>query len=110
LAKRLDEVGRWGQSLTAADQQRLGFARLLLKRPDWIFLEEAADALDAVGQKAMIDLLRAEFPQDTVVAIGHSGTLAGSETRRFLLERTDDGVTAREVPIGARAKPKEARG
>jgi putative ATP-binding cassette transporter len=103
LTKRLDENSKWDQVLTVEDQQRLGFARLLLKRPDWIFMEEAADSLDPAGQRAMIDLLRAEFPKDTVVAIGHSDTLAGSETRRFLLERngSGDGVTVREDKVQA---------
>lgn len=99
LAGRLDEVGNWDQILPIENQQRLGFARLLLKRPDWIFMEEAADTLDPAGQRMMIDLLRTEFPKDAVVAIGHNDALAGAETRRFLLERTDNGVTVREDKV-----------
>jgi putative ATP-binding cassette transporter len=101
LISRLDEVGNWDQILPIENQQRLGFARLLLKRPDWIFMEEAADTLDPAGQRMMIDLLRTEFPNDAVVAIGHSDALMGVETRRFLLERTDDGVTVREDKVQA---------
>jgi len=99
LVRRLDENSNWHQALTVEAQQRLGFARLLLKRPDWIFMEEAADTLDPVGQRAMIDLLRTEFPNDTVLAIGHGGALAGAETRRFLLERHEGGVTVREDKV-----------
>ncbi len=101
LIPRLDEVGNWDQILPIENQQRLGFARLLLKRPDWIFMEEAADTLDPAGQRMMIDLLRTEFPKDAVVAIGHSDALVGVETRRFLLERTDDGVAVREDKVQA---------
>jgi putative ATP-binding cassette transporter len=99
LIKRLDESGKWDQALTVEDQQRLGFARLLLKRPDWIFMEEAADSLDPAGQQAMINLLREEFPEDAVVAIGHSDALAGTETRRFVLERVDGLITVREDKV-----------
>jgi putative ATP-binding cassette transporter len=99
LIPRLDEVGNWDQILPIENQQRLGFARLLLKRPEWIFMEEAADTLDPAGQRMMIDLLRTEFPKDAVVAIGHADALAGVETRRFLLERTDDGVSVREDKV-----------
>jgi putative ATP-binding cassette transporter len=99
LIERLDEVGNWDQILPIENQQRLGFARLLLKRPDWILMEEAADTLDPAGQRMMIDLLRTEFPKDAVVAIGHNDALAGVETRRFLLERTEDGVTVREDKV-----------
>jgi putative ATP-binding cassette transporter len=102
LCPRLDESAKWDQTLTIDTQQRLGFARLLLKRPDWIFIEEAADTLDSAGQRAMIDLLRTEFPKDTVVAIGHDDTLAGVETRRFQLERSESGgVTVREDKVAA---------
>jgi putative ATP-binding cassette transporter len=99
LIPRLDEVGNWDQILPIENQQRLGFTRLLLKRPDWIFMEEAADTLDPAGQRMMIDLLRTEFPKDAVVAIGHSDALGGVETRRFLLERTETGVTVREDKV-----------
>jgi len=97
LAPRLDEAGKWDQSLTVEDQQRLGFARLLLKRPDWIFMEEAADTLDPAGRQAMIAILREEFPKATILAIGHSDALAGYETRRFLLERGEGYVSLREA-------------
>jgi putative ATP-binding cassette transporter len=102
LTARLDESGKWDQVLTIDYQQRLGFARLLLKRADWIFMEEAADTLDSASQRAMIDLLRTEFPKDTVVAIGHHDALAGVETRRLVLEREEGGtVTVREDKVHA---------
>jgi len=101
LNARLDESGKWDQVLTIDYQQRLGFARLLLKRPDWILMEEAADTLDPAGQRAMIDLLRTEFAKDTVIAIGHDDTLLGVETRRYLLERNENGVTVREDKVHA---------
>ena len=99
LMKRLDEIGNWDQILTAEDQQRIGFARLLLKRPEWILMEEATDSLDPAGHQAMIALLREEFPEDTVIAIGHGDALVGTETRRFLLERADDSITVNEVEV-----------
>ena len=102
LTARLDEQAKWDQTLTIDTQQRLGFARLLLKRPGWIFIEEAADTLDSAGQRAMIDLLRTEFPKETVIAIGHDDTLAGVETRRFQLERSESGgVSVREDKVQA---------
>jgi vitamin B12/bleomycin/antimicrobial peptide transport system ATP-binding/permease protein len=89
LVTRLDENAKWDQVLSIEDQQRLGFARLLLKKPDWIFMEEAFDTLDAAGEKAMIEVLRQDFDKATIVAIGHDGTLNGFETRQFVLERVE---------------------
>ena len=97
LSDRLDESANWEQALTVEDQQRLGFVRLLLSKPDWIFMEEAADTLDPAGRKAMVELLRQDFPKATILALGHSDALGGAETRRLTLERDNDAVTVREV-------------
>ncbi|HVO04466.1 MAG TPA: ABC transporter ATP-binding protein/permease [Candidatus Cybelea sp.] len=101
LAQHLEERGNWDQVLTVEQQQRVGFARLLLKRPDWIFMEEAADALDPAGHKAMLEILRVEFPKATIIALGRTDALADFETRRFYLERKEGLVTLREETVAA---------
>jgi putative ATP-binding cassette transporter len=97
LVPRLDENAKWDQVLSIEDQQRLGFARLVLKKPDWIFMEEAFDTLDANGEKAMIEVLRQDFDKATIIAIGHGETLNGFETRQLVLERKDGLSEIHEV-------------
>jgi putative ATP-binding cassette transporter len=70
---RLAVVDSWENVLSAAQQQRLSFARILIHRPDWIFLAEATNALDAVAQREMAELLVAELPAAAVVAVGRPG-------------------------------------
>ena len=72
-AGHLGVVENWEHVLSAAQQQRLSFARMLLHRPDWIFLSEATNALDAAAQREMAELLVEEFPSATVVAVGRVG-------------------------------------
>ena len=73
-AGHLELVENWEQVLSVAQQQRLSFARMLLHRPDWIFLSEATtNALDAAAQREMAELLVKEFPSATVVAAGRVG-------------------------------------
>jgi putative ATP-binding cassette transporter len=72
-AGRLGVVESWEHVLSAAQQQRLSFARMLLHRPDWIFLAEATNALDATAQREMAELLAAELPSAAVVAVGRPG-------------------------------------
>jgi putative ATP-binding cassette transporter len=74
-AGHLGVVESWEHVLSAAQQQRLSFARMLLHRPDWIFLAEATSALDAAAQGEMAELLAAEFPAAAVVAAGRAGSL-----------------------------------
>ena len=60
-----------------AQRQRLSFARMLLHRPDWIFLSEATNALDGPAHSEMAELLVKEFPSATVVAVGRAGMFDG---------------------------------
>jgi putative ATP-binding cassette transporter len=76
-AGHLGMVDSWEHVLSAAQQQRLSFARMLLHRPDWIFLAEATNALDEAAQREMAALLVAEFPSAAVVAVGRAGLFNG---------------------------------
>lgn len=98
LASRLDEVAPWDEALAVSEQQRLGFARLLIRRPDWIFMEDATDALDPVGEEQMLRLLDEEFPKATVLTIGSHSSLEAHHQRKIVLERTNGSVQVREVP------------
>jgi putative ATP-binding cassette transporter len=70
-------VENWDSVFSVAQQQRLSFARMLLHRPDWIFLSEATNALDATAQRQLAELLVKEFPSATIVAVGRAGLLDG---------------------------------
>ena len=49
--ERLDESANWALLLSPGEQQRLAFARALLQRPDWLFLDEATAALDEASEE-----------------------------------------------------------
>jgi putative ATP-binding cassette transporter len=72
-AGHLGVVENWEAVFSVAQRQRLSFARMLLHRPDWIFLSEATNALDAEAQREMAALLVKEFPSATIVAVGEAG-------------------------------------
>ena len=84
-------TGTWERVLSAAQQQRLSFARMLLHRPDWIFLAEATNALDAAAQREMTELLVAEFPRAAVVTVGRAGLLDGFFQRVLHVEAESAG-------------------
>jgi putative ATP-binding cassette transporter len=72
-AGHLGVVENWEAVFSVAQRQRLSFARMLLHRPDWIFLSEATNALDATAQREIAALLVKEFPSATIVAVGEAG-------------------------------------
>lgn len=84
LAPRLGEAARWDRVLSLGEQQRLGFARVLLHRPGWIFLDEATSGLDEANQAAMHALLAAELPGAGLVSIGHRAGLDRHHDREMV--------------------------
>nr|CAX83967.1 ABC transporter-like, transmembrane protein [uncultured bacterium] len=98
LKSKLDKVAAWKEVLAMPEQQRLGFARLLIRRPDWIFVEDATDALDPVGEEEMLRLLDLEFPNATLLTIGSHAGLDAHHSRKFMLNRTNSGVRMSEIP------------
>src|SRR5262249_7597208 len=46
LATRLDEADLWALRLSPGEQQRIAFARALVQKPQWLFLDEATSAVD----------------------------------------------------------------
>jgi putative ATP-binding cassette transporter len=97
LSERLDEDADWSHALSVGEQQRLAFARALLRNPRLIYLDEASSAMDEGLEHAMYSLLRRELPQAIVVSVGHRSTLQAFHTRRLRLEgqarwRLEDGA------------------
>ncbi|MBB5045979.1 putative ATP-binding cassette transporter [Rhodopseudomonas rhenobacensis] len=75
LAARLEEHGHWNRMLSLGEQQRLGLARALLHKPDYLFLDEATASLDEPSEAALYRLLQERLPGTTPVSIGHRSTL-----------------------------------
>lgn len=87
LAQRLDEEDSWDRVLTLRAQQRLGFARLMLYQPSWIFIEEATDAFDPTGEIRMMEMLCREFPNATILTISFHTALEPFHHRKIVLNR-----------------------
>ena len=83
LGAELERSENWAQVLSGGEQQRLAFARALLTRPDWLFLDEATAALPEAEQDRLYRLLREELPRTTSVSVGHRDSLAAHHARRL---------------------------
>jgi putative ATP-binding cassette transporter len=86
LKGRLDEDGNWSQVLSGGEQQRLGVARALLARPDWLFLDEATSALDEPLEDVVYEAIRTLLPETTIVSIGHRSSLIDNHDRRIAMQ------------------------
>ena len=108
FAERLGETARWDRTLSLGEQQRLAFARVLLHRPRWVFMDEATAALDEANQDAMMRLLQEELPGSAVVSIGHRPGLDRYHDRVLTLRASPGGAVlsspAEEAAAGAPAR------
>ena len=83
LSGDLQRSENWAQVLSGGEQQRLAFARAILNRPDWLFLDEATAALPDEAQEALYRLIKQRLPKATLVSIGHRTALAGQHQRQL---------------------------
>lgn len=86
LATRLHERDRWSMRLSLGEQQRIAFARALLSRPDFLFLDESTSALDAETEQHLYRLLVERLPGATLVSVAHRPTLAVFHTHGLRLQ------------------------
>jgi vitamin B12/bleomycin/antimicrobial peptide transport system ATP-binding/permease protein len=90
LAIRLNEVRDWTKVLSVGEQQRIAFARVLLARPQAVFLDESTSAMDEGLELMLYELLRTELPQAILVSVSHRSTVERFHGRH--LELVGDGA------------------
>lgn len=64
-------IGRDGIGLSQGQKQRILIARAVYKNPDFIFLDEATNALDAKNERAIVENLERFYKNRTVVVVAH---------------------------------------
>jgi putative ATP-binding cassette transporter len=95
FADRLDEEERWDRLMSLGQQQRLAFARVVLHRPAWVFLDEATAALDEENQTRVMSIFDKELPETSIVSIGHRPGLDAYHTRALQLDAGPTGARLR---------------
>jgi ATP-binding cassette subfamily B protein len=65
------KIGRDGIGLSQGQKQRILIARAVYKNPDFIFLDEATNALDAKNERAIVENLNKFYEGRTVVVVAH---------------------------------------
>ena len=65
------KIGRDGVGLSQGQKQRILIARAVYKDPDFIFLDEATNALDAKNERQIVQNLEQFYQGKTVVVVAH---------------------------------------
>jgi vitamin B12/bleomycin/antimicrobial peptide transport system ATP-binding/permease protein len=102
LADRLDEEAEWNTLLSGGEQQRVGFARALIHRPDVLLLDEAVSTLEDAEARDLYALLGDRLPNTIVISIGRTAALVALHQR--IVEMTG-GSAASRAPRPAALAP-----
>lgn len=65
------KIGRDGVGLSQGQKQRILIARAAYKNPDYIFLDEATNSLDANNERSIVENLDKFYKGKTVVIVAH---------------------------------------
>jgi putative ATP-binding cassette transporter len=85
LVDDLDREENWSQALSLGEQQRVALVRVLLERPDLVYLDEASSALDVPTEERLYQTLIDSLPLSTIVSVAHRPTVKRFHTRTIEL-------------------------
>jgi putative ATP-binding cassette transporter len=85
---RLDDTEPWEQLLSPHEQQQLSLVRVLLQKPEWLFLDKATSALDEATEQRAYELLTERLPGVTIVTVAHRASVAAYHSRKWTLTPT----------------------
>jgi ATP-binding cassette subfamily B protein len=80
------KIGRDGVGLSQGQKQRILIARAVYKEPDFIFLDEATNALDAENEKTIVENLNEFYKGRTVVVVAHRLSTVKNANRIIVLD------------------------
>jgi len=80
-------IGNDGHGLSTGQKQRILIARAVYKEPDFIFFDEATNALDSRNEKTIMENLGTFFKGKTVVVVAHRLSTVKNADQIVVLEK-----------------------
>jgi len=81
------KIGTEGHGLSQGQKQRILIARAVYKEPEFVFFDEATNALDANNEKVIMENLNQFFEGKTVVIVAHRLSTVRNADQIVVLER-----------------------
>lgn len=97
-------IGKDGMELSQGQKQRILIARAVYKNPEFIFLDEATNSLDASNERAIVENLDKFYKGKTVVVVAHRLSTVKNADQIIVLDK------GKVVEIGNHKSLTEKRG
>ena len=81
------KIGSEGHGLSQGQKQRILIARAVYKEPEFVFFDEATNALDANNERAIMDNLSSFFRGKTVIVVAHRLSTVRNADQIVVLEK-----------------------
>ena len=81
------KIGNEGHGISQGQKQRILIARAVYKNPEFIFFDEATNALDANNEKVIMENLDEFFKGKTVVVVAHRLSTVKNADQIVVLEK-----------------------
>jgi len=81
------KIGAEGNGISQGQRQRMLIARAVYKNPDYLFFDEATNALDANNERVIMDNLNEFFKGRTVVIVAHRLSTVSNADNIVLLDK-----------------------
>ena len=81
------KIGMEGNGISQGQRQRLLIARSVYKNPDFLFFDEATNALDANNERIILDNLKAFYQGKTVVIVAHRLSTVQNADKIIVMEK-----------------------
>jgi ATP-binding cassette subfamily B protein len=81
------KIGNDGHGLSTGQKQRILIARAVYKDPDYIFFDEATNALDAKNERVIMYNLQSFFKNRTVLVVAHRLSTVKKADQIIVLEK-----------------------
>ena len=76
----------WQAILSPGELQRVAFIRILLTKPDVVFLDETTSALDETTEHLLYQTIKEHLPEMIILSVGHRSTLQQFHNKQLKLD------------------------
>lgn len=71
LTDKLNVKADWGNILSTGEQQKISIIRACIRKPKWLFLDEATSGIDGTAEEKIYEYLTDFLCETTIISVAH---------------------------------------